>query len=417
MQQFRYKARDSLGREASGVFLAPDRDDALNLLQESGFYVITLALDADRRFVRRWKRRIILPLNDRILMLECWMVLLQSGIPMQSSLERMALLLRQPSAAQALLHLQRLIEDGLKFSDALAASRLFPISWASLFVSGELQGDYIGPMKMLRDRCGMLRNLRHDMISVLIYPAILLGMVLVWIWIFAVRVVPAMNESLFLSVGQMPFWMRAILVVAEGIHHFFFWGVLAALAVVLAAKRRSQPDQLISAGQKWIPYWLPGIGKIMRSSHQLIILSELQMQLEAGIPMIKAVESLTWSVSHKSIRKQLFAVYQYLQQDCPPSQAFIPMGLFSPQIHTMIAVGDVSGKLPELLDLLVRETRLNLQTEVERFAIGLRSTATILTALMVGLLIFCFMTLFLSSVHGAAQAVVRNSSAISQAGI
>jgi hypothetical protein len=60
---------------------------------------------------------------------------------------------------------------------------------------------------------------------------------------------------------------------------------------------------------------------------------------------------------------------------------------------------------------------LNLKTEVERFAIGMRSAVTLLTGLMVGLLFLCFMIIFIGSMHGTARAVADNKAAMSQAGI
>jgi len=71
-----------------------------------------------------------------------------------------------------------------------------------------------------------------------------------------------------------------------------------------------------------------------------------------------------------------------------------------PNALALLAAGEACSKLPEMLGVLAREASLDLETEVCRLAIKIRTCAAVLSGLIVGLLAISMMIVLSSAFNG-----------------
>ena len=172
MGRYRYSVRDLNGRFMKGDVIAQDRDEAIRLLQESGLYVTSVELATTPLQPLR-RHRISAPDDQKIFLLESWSMYLEAGLSVQVALLRVRKAIRHRGMSRALQSIQGSIDQGMKLSEAVAVSHLFPPSWAAVFAAGERIGNFVGPLRDMRRQILQLRRLKAEIIRTMLIPAIL----------------------------------------------------------------------------------------------------------------------------------------------------------------------------------------------------------------------------------------------------
>lgn len=388
IRRFRYAARSIDGRRMEGEVLGTDMEEATRRLQEAGVYVITIS-SIQKGAGPLFPYRISLSEQDRIFLLESWAMFLEAGLPMQSALLRVRLRTDTPSVARAIDQIQEAIDNGATLSEALQVGRLFPPSWVSVLSVAETHGDFVQPIRMLQHRAEQMRHFKQELFSIFIMPAILLGLVGVWFWIFVVKVIPAL--ALFMEqVGGSPFIPQLLMFGVTTVQ----WGTqfLAVLGgiIFLVTWFARRADREMGLLQAWVPPSIPVIGTIISYMNLIILSVGLQLQLEAGIALPKAIESLSHGVPSQFIRRQLLQVYRRLQEGIPVPEAIVHLRVIPPMGRALLVTGYASGKMPEMLDFLAREAQASLLEYVKRLTVMIRSFVVLATGFLVGMLLVAF---------------------------
>lgn len=386
MKRYNYRARDAAGNKLRGNVIALDSDEAAGFLQEAGVYVTSILPDSARRrrnFRNPW---VFLPGHERVALLQSWAALVRSGFPMQSALTQLRKTSRRPAVKRALLDVQQCIDRGTTLSEGLRESRLLPPSWVSLVEMGEKRGDFLTPLEQMLSHSEEMWKIKREFYSMLVMPCVVLMLAIVWMWVYLRRVVPAV-QSFADSMGASVPVAGLLDLHSSGIVPFILWFLLALCVFALLTLRSSRADQTMGLLQIWTPPSFPVLGPLVARMHVIMVCSELRLQLEAGIPVMEAVYSLSRSVPHPVIRRQLIKAHRSLRGGCTVPEALEAIQAIPPMGRALLVVGDSCARLPEMLHLLVRETTLDLMEEVRRLTIFLRNGLVLVTGLLVGLLV------------------------------
>ncbi|MBI3323634.1 MAG: type II secretion system F family protein [Candidatus Omnitrophica bacterium] len=386
MKRYRYHARDTAGRGLRGEILAFDPNEASGLLQEAGVYVTSIRPESARRrrsFRNPW---VFFRGQERFLLLESWAALIRSGFPIQSALTVLGRSIRRPSARRALLEVQERIDRGATLAQALRASRLLPPSWVSLIELGEKRGDYLTPLEQMLRHAQEMDRIKRELGSMLLMPCVVLALGIVWVWVYLGQVVPATLAFVGEVGGSLPPMAAALAAHSQGIVTGALALVLAGLVLALLMLRSSRTDQTMDLIQTWVPSGMPLLGPLVSKMRLIVVCAELRLQLEAGVPIVTAVHALSRSVPHPATRRDLTEVYRQLRDGLPVPEALDALEMIPPVSRALLAAGDCSGQLPDMLNLMVRETALDLTEGLRRLTIVLRNLLVLGTGILVGFL-------------------------------
>ena len=400
MECFRYTARGIDGRRRVGEVTAFTLEEATDRLQEVGVYVTSISPIHHQAWHSRG--RATLSDQERIFLLESWTILLEAGLPINASILQLRMKTNNRSLAAALDQVEQAIQGGATFTEALRLSRIFPPSWVAVFVGSERRGDFIQPMKMLHRYAVELARFKRQLLSMMISPAILLALLLVWLWIISVRVLPSFGllVGAMGSGGAPPFWVTTlpgILVSTVA------WGIVGIVGIFLVSRWLRQADQELGLVSAWLPPWIPLIGPLVCQMQMIVVTSGLGLQLKSGIPLMEALETMSRGVHSRWLRRQLLQAYGKLQEGLPVSTALFCLTEIPSHGQSLLAAGDTSGKLPDMFELLAEEIQVTLLERIKRLIIWIRSSVILFTGLLVGFLVVLFFGLFFSSVTQISQ--------------
>ena len=395
MTRFQFTARNPDGQHLTGEILAADSDTATRRLQGAGMYVTSIVSLGPASQLPS-QHRVFLSTQERLFLLGSLAMFLESGIPIQSALLRLKMQTSNASLRLALDRIQRAVDDGATFPQAIQIGRIFPPSWAAVLRTSEKHGDFVRPLQMLHQLMVEASRFKREMLNLFMVPAILLILVTLWLWLFLVRVAP----SLDLLIGQIGGSRQVSLVMklaAQGMLSVIQIGFCIFGAGFLLSRWTRRADREMGILQSWIPLWFPVIGPLTTQLYLIFIASGLRMQLEAGIPMVQAVETLSRSIGHRTIRQDLLRAAGELKKGAPIPEALGAIRIIPPMGMALFSVGNLTGKLPELLEFIVRETKADLMERSKRLAIWIRTFVTLLSGFFVGLLVILFFKLLFSS--------------------
>jgi len=130
--------------------------------------------------------------------------------------------------------------------------------------------------------------------------------------------------------------------------------------------------------EKWDAAWLnlPILGRLSRSYNAARFASTLAMLAAAGVPILKALQAATQTLSNRALRTDAQEALVLVREGAPLASALAQKKRFPPLLAMFARLGEQTGQLPVMLQRAAKQ----LGTEVQRRAMQL---ATLLEPLLI----------------------------------
>lgn len=276
-------------------------------------------------------------------------VLLDAGLPLFEAVQTLREKEPAPAVAAVLDSVMAALEQGQTFAQALRAQ---PQAFGTLFVATVEASQRTGQIpEALRRQAAYLAwlgALRDKLVSASIYPAILIVASLLVLGFLTVFVVPRFAQVYADTGGELPIASRALLAVGQGVagHPLVAAGGLAALVAWLVMAARSPALRARANALLWR---LPKVGERLRLMELAALYRTLGLLLQAGVPVVAALEASRELVG-AGLRPALLAATQAVREGVRLSDALQRHALVTPVSLRMLRVGERSGELGAMLE-------------------------------------------------------------------
>jgi general secretion pathway protein F len=296
---------------------------------------------------------------DVVVMAEQLRDLLASGLSVVEALNTLLAGASAPKreAIQALI--QRL-RSGERLSSAMAADAQFPALLVSLVEASELTADLPRALSRYAAHASRVRDLRNRLISVAIYPLMVVAVGLAVLLFLLLHVVPRFARMFEGMHGELPWSARAMVWWSELLGG---WGpsLLLASAVLVTAAGLAAASR---HGMRWWMTRVMGSGLLRRRMHVYFLSRWYRatgMLVEGGIPLVQALR-LSNGLLPPHLQQEGVAVSLALQEGLSPAEAYRRASMATPVAEQLLLAGERIGNLGTVL------TRLALfhEAEVER---------------------------------------------------
>ncbi|KON79856.1 type II secretion system F family protein [Azoarcus sp. PA01] len=293
-------------------------------------------------------------------------IMLRAGLPLDRALRVLAGMTTKPSVRAIIDDLLAGVKAGKGLSQALAPHRpLFGEFYINMVRSGEAGGELADVLARLTEHLERMRALRESVVSALIYPAILVVVAVVSVFLMLAFVIPQF-ESLFEDMGDaLPLPTRMI--VAAG-HVVVDWGwmlVLALAAAILILRRWSRTPN----GRQWLDariLRLPVLGPVVQKFEITRFARSMGTLLHSGISIVTAIRIASDTIGNVHLRSAMTGVVPAIKQGGRMADALAATGLFTPLALNMVRLGEETGRLDEMLLDLARVHDGEVQAGVKR---------------------------------------------------
>jgi general secretion pathway protein F len=343
--RYEVSAVDARERVVALELRAASRDEAASAARDRGLTVLAVRA---RGLALSWAPRRAAALPLALLAVEL-LALLEAGLNLVEALQ--ALSEKQPPGERqaVLAGLLASIQRGEAFSQAVAR---FPRHFPPLFVATLRASERTGSMREALRRYlayqEELGRVRKKLAAAALYPAVLVAvgtLVLAFLLFYVVPRFAGVYEGLG---TELPLFSALLLAVGRGVREhgmLLALGALGAAAGLAALTRRPRFRAALGA-RLWR---LPGLGARMRLYQLARLYRTTGMLLRAGIPALRALD-MAQGLLAAHLREALALARRRIEEGQPLSAALGAAGLATPLAARMMAVGEKSGEMGEMLE-------------------------------------------------------------------
>ena len=258
--------------------------------------------------------------------------------------------------------------EGYSLAHALAEyPRAFPEMYRATVAAGEQSGHLEQVLEQLADYLETRDDTGRSVSQAMIYPAFIMIFSALVIGFLMAFVVPKM-VAVFANRDQaLPFITVAVIALSDFVRA---WGWLLALVVIGGAiafsRAMREPAFRMRVHRRLAG--LPLIGTMMRASDSARLASTLGILGRSGVPLVDALFIAAQVVGNLAIREAVVTAAARVREGGSLSRALEQSGYFPPMLVQMIASGEASGELDNMLtraaDYQERELTSTVQTMV-----------------------------------------------------
>jgi len=398
MTAWRYVAIDGAGAERRGRVEAADAREAALGLRRDGLYVAELAVHGDvpadaapDRLLGRWSPTRYLPVGalDRAFLFRQLELMLASGHTVVQALEVSRELVSRHRLARALARMEQTLRGGDRLSRAMAAEgELFTRTEVQLVGAGERSGELAPIMRRLGEDIERREEVRRALLTALTYPAIVFVLASGIAVALVGWVIPRFSTFLTVRGVALPPVTQLLLDLSAWFTQWAPWLGSGALLLVfgLAAARTFAParralDAVLLA--------VPLIGPLHRAAAFAQVTWTLAMLLRSGVTVLDALRIAAGGIDNRALAQALARAGERLLGGEPLSGA-LPASRVPKLVRHMAAIGERSGELAEVMDMLGRHYRADLEARVKRLAAWVEPLLILVVGSMVGLVYLAF---------------------------
>ena len=280
------------------------------------------------------------------------------------------------------------VAQGASLAQAMREqSDLFDEMTVSIVEVGEHTGQLETLLEQLADFMQRSMRFKNRIVTVLLYPAIVLTTGIGVCLFLMTFVVPNLLSALVEAGKPLP--LPTLVVKAMSDFLLGWWGallvVLGAAVVGVAAIVRT------ARGRRW---WdrmilrLPVIGDLARKQALSRLSVVIATLMRSGIPFVQAIQIAQRSARNVILREALVRCERAIHAGQDISQAFEDTGAFDPVVVQVFSIGQHSGRLEDMLDRLSADYERQLDVTTQRLTAVMEPLLILLLAVIVGFIAF-----------------------------
>ena len=367
MAAFEYVALDTKGRQQKGVLEADSARQVRQLLREK--QLAPLQVEPAHRKEHSEKAggfslRRGLSARDLALVTRQLATLIGAALPIEEALRAAAAQSRQPRIQSMLIAVRAKVLEGHSLANALGAfPAAFPELYRATVAAGEHAGHLAPVLEQLADYTEQRQQSRQKIQMAMLYPLILMLASLGIVGFLLGYVVPDVVR-VFVDSGQtLPALTRGLILLSELVKA---WGALVlvlAVVGVIAFRRALRNEDL---RRRWHAFLLrvPLVGGLIAATETARFASTLAILVRSGVPLVEALAIGAEVVTNRIIRTDVANATQRVREGGSLSRALEASRQFPPMMLHMIASGERSGELDQMLARTARNQENDLAATI-----------------------------------------------------
>jgi general secretion pathway protein F len=356
---YAYKGVTQEGRSTRGFVDAESLRSARAKLRRDGVFLTDLSESTGARRVRSdaregGARRFTLRLPRRVSSMDLALAtrqlstLIGAGIPLVESLGALTEQVESANLKAILGGVRDRVNEGAALADALAAAGPFSDLYVGLVRAGETGGALEQVLERLADYMEGQVRLQNRVISIVIYPLVMLVFALCVIAALVTFVLPQITQLLESLNQPLPFYTRAIIGLSD-FARTWWWAIAIGIVAVVTGFRAAIRTE--AGRRRWDTFKLraPYLGRVTRQLSISRFTRTLSTLLAGGIPIVRALDISRHVANNVIIGDAIERAGESLTEGASLAAPLRRSGEFPPLVVHMVDVGERSGELESML--------------------------------------------------------------------
>jgi general secretion pathway protein F len=318
--------------------------------------------------------------------------LLGSGLTIEQTLNALIEEADKPMTREVLTGVKTEITAGSSLARALGAyEKSFPDFYCALVHGGEESGALPTVLQHLADYLDARQALRQKTSLALLYPVLVTSVAVMIVAGLLIYVVPQVVQVFQQSRQALPLLTRALIGLSDFLRATWPYLLVLIFAIAWTARMALRRP---AVRRRWhvLLLGMPWLGSLIRGVDTSRFASTLAILVGGGVPLLAALESATRVMSNIVMRQAIERAIGRVREGGSLARALGESRAFPPLLVHLVASGETSGKLEQMLQ---RAARLETQALERRLAVFLTLLEPAMLLLMGGAVLLIVLAILL----------------------
>ena len=354
MSEFAFHVKDRDGKDIKGTQEADNITRLVSMFRERGYHIISVepakkgsALFSMGSSTKKKRRKI--KLDDLVVFSRQIATMVDAGVPLLQALTILGEQMDNANLQDIILKIRDDIEGGKKFSEALAK---YPKVFSQLFVNLARAGEESGNLHEILDRIATyyerMSGLRKKVVSALIYPAVVSAMAFTITGLMLTFVIPKFAEIFDQLNAPLPKLTLALIQFSRFCRSNFLLILIGIFGVIFLFTRfiATKPGR----------YWFDGFilkiaifGPLFLKVAISRFARTLATLVKSGVHILTSLDIVAKTAGNVRVEKIVYDVQTSIKEGQSIAEPLSKSKLFPPMVIRMIAVGEETGELEQML--------------------------------------------------------------------
>lgn len=290
------------------------------------------------------------PTKDKVVFTRQFSTMIDAGLPLVQSLEILAS--QQPNKffKEVLYQIKSDVEQGSTLSEALKKHpKVFDDLYVSLVAAGEMGGMLDQILNRLASYMEKSEKLVKRVKGAMTYPAVVIGIAIVVVAVILIFVIPVFQKMFADFGGELPAPTQFVINLSNALKKYGIFMAMGIFALATMIKKyygtpggRLKIDALLLKA--------PVISELIRKSAVARFTRTLGTMISSGVQILDGLEIVSKTAGNKVIENAIMEARVSISQGKTVAEPIGQSGVFPPMVVQMIAVGEATGAMDNMLN-------------------------------------------------------------------
>ncbi len=287
--------------------------------------------------------------KDIVIFVRQFATMIDAGLPLVQCLD---ILQEQQSNAnfkRVIRQIKKDVEEGSTLSDAIKKHpKVFDNLFHNLVAAGEVGGILDVILNRLAAYIEKIAKLKKKVKGAMTYPAIVVSIAILVVMVILIYVIPVFAQ-LFKDAGaKLPAMTVFVMDMSDFTKSYFHWMFLGLAAIIFALRRfrKSEKGRIITDR---LILRSPVFGLLIRKVAVARFTRTLGTMLSSGVPILDGLDVVAATAGNAVVEKAIRDARLSISEGRPVAEPLADTGVFPPMVTQMIAVGEATGALDNML--------------------------------------------------------------------
>lgn len=351
---YNYRARDAAGGIVQGALEADNRNLVVESLLRQNYTILELRED---KYKTAQKTSFLyaplfqsVKINDLSLFTRQLSTMVGAGLPIIRSFQILEDQTKNPLLRKIAGQIKVDLEGGLGLNEAMSRHpKVFSPMYVSMVRAGETGGALDTVLHRLADSLERDREINSKVKSASIYPIMVMCVAVLVVVFILTFVMPTFVESFASSGTELPAFTQFFLNISDFLRNNGLWLLLGLIVLVIVLKYLGT-----TAGGRLffdtLYLKMPIVGKAVNRVAVSRFTRILGTLISSGVPILQALEVLQGVVGNRVISDAIGRARESIREGQSIAAPLAATGVFEPMVPQMIAVGEETGALDDMLE-------------------------------------------------------------------
>lgn len=388
MARFSYVVRDSGGKSISGAMEANDRNQVAQKLRADGMLIVRIAEGGKAGekggpdlFARLTGK---VGLRELAVFSKQFAAMINSGLNMIRCLRVLEQQTNNVYFKDIIGKIRDEVSAGSPLSTALAMhQKSFSRLYISMIKSGEESGSLDTTLNRLAVHLEKEVSLRDQISAAMKYPQAIMFVMIVVVSFLMINVIPVFAR-MFEGLGSaLPTPTKILMAISNSMRGY--WYIYLAIVIAIPAIKRAienTPSGKLAFDKARLRF--PVFGMLNKKIAVARFSRTLGTLLQSGVPIITALQIVEEVAGNVVIEAAILKVRNSIKEGATIAVPLEASGVFPPMVTNMIAVGEESGSLDDMLNKIADFYDAEVETMVKGLTALLEPLMITVMGVMVG---------------------------------